>query len=278
MNRYLGVLEYDGTDFCGSQIQPGQRSVQGEVEQALAALNGRETAVLFAGRTDAGVHASGQVIAIDLERDMSASELCKALNGLTPRDVSLRETVPVPPDFHPRFWADGRRYVYRILRREQRQALRDRYVWHLPTRLDVSAMQQAGATLEGRHDFGSFGRPPQGDNTWRTVRRLTVAQDGDEIAIAVEADAFLRRMVRIVVGTLVDVGRGRLTMSDVLALRDRGAGPAVGAAAPAKGLTLVAVAYERERLGYGMGSNLPYCGTGSNLPYWWSSEPLAGVG
>jgi tRNA pseudouridine38-40 synthase len=269
VGRFLGVLEYDGTGFCGSQTQPGQRSVQAEVERALATLNGRPTPVLFAGRTDTGVHAAGQVIAIDLERSMSGDELADALNGLMARDVSLREASPAPQDFHPRFWAEGRRYRYRLLRREQRDALRDRSAWHLATRLDVPAMQAAATVLVGRHDFGSFGRPPQGDNTWRTLRDLKVEPDADEIVTTAEADAFLRRMVRIVVGTLVDVGRGRLSVSDVMALRDRGAAPAAGAAAPAKGLTLMAVGYKRERLGYG---------AGDGEQYWWSSEPLAGAG
>jgi tRNA pseudouridine38-40 synthase len=147
--------------------------------------------------------------------------------------------------------------------------VRDRCVWHLAARLDVPAMRDAAAALVGRHDFGAFGRPPQGDNTWRTLRGLDVEAQGDEIVTTAEADAFLRRMVRIVVGTLVDVGRGRLSMADVVALRDRGEAPAAGAAAPAKGLTLMAVAYRRERLGYGVGSSEPQ--------YWWSSEPLAGA-
>ena len=114
--RFLGVLEYDGTGFCGSQAQPGQRSVQGEVEGALERLNGEARPVLFAGRTDAGVHAGGQVVAIDLERTMSGVELAKALNGLMGRDVSVRGAVPVAASFHPRYWAVGRRYQYRVLR------------------------------------------------------------------------------------------------------------------------------------------------------------------
>jgi len=167
VGRFLAVVEYDGTGFCGSQVQPQQRSVQGELEQALARLNGRPTRVLFAGRTDGGVHASAQVAAVDVERAIPGPRLAAALNGLMGRDISVREVAAVPVDFKPRQWALGRRYEYRVLWREQRDALRDRYTWHLPLRLDMSAMQQAAAALVGHHDFGAFGRAPSGDNTWR---------------------------------------------------------------------------------------------------------------
>jgi len=265
VGRFLAVLEYDGTCFCGSQVQVNQRSVQGEVERALARLNGRASTALFAGRTDSGVHASGQVVAVDTERSMTGRQLAAALNGLMERDVSVREATAVPGNFEPRYWAMGRRYAYRILLRGQRDALRERYVWHLPLTLDVPRMLQAAALLLGRHDFGAFGRAPQGDNTWRSIRHLEVEPKGDELVVVVEADAFLRHMARTLVGTLVDVGRGRLSADDVVASRDGGRGMAVGAAAPAKGLTLTGVAYDREDLGYGVGT-------------WWSCEPLAGAG
>ena len=260
MPRFLVVVEYDGTDFRGSQVQATGRTVQGELQTAASTLAGSEVACVLAGRTDSGVHASAQVASFDLVREIVAERLERALNGLLPRDVSVREVAVAPDEFHPRFWARARRYRYVILNRRARSALRDRYVWHCAELLDAEAMQRAGSALLGRRDFRAFGKPPQGGNTCRTISRLDVQRRGETVTVAVEADAFLRRMVRLLVGALVDVGRGKLEaarLGRLVAEDGRSPSPAL----PAKGLTLEAVAYERERLGRGIG-------------LWWSSDPL----
>lgn len=263
MPRYLAVLEYDGTDFCGSQRQARERSVQGDVERALQALTDKDEKVriAFASRTDKGVHARGQVIGFDLRRMMPEAKVTQALNGLLPRDVSVREAVEIVAEFNPRRWAVSRRYSYYILNRAHRSALLDRYVWHLPHLLDLEAMREAGESLVGCHDFGAFGRPPQGDNTWRTVSRLAIDSEDCKVRIVLEADAFLRRMVRLIVGALVDVGRRKMRADSVQLLLDGKSKQPQSAAAPAKGLVLEGVAYERQRLGKGTG-------------LWWSCDPL----
>lgn len=261
MGRFLAVLEYDGTGFAGSQVQPAARSVQGELQRALTTLAGVETDVDFAGRTDSGVHAAGQVVGFGLDRPLGAPAVMRALNGLCPRDMAIREAAEAPPAFHPRYWATARRYRYRIVNRPARAPLLERCAWHVAEALDAEAMSVAAGLMLGRHDFGQFGRPPQGDNTRRTILRLTVEVTRPVVSLTVEADAFLRRMVRLLVGTLVDVGRGRLGAEDVRALLAGRSDARRGAAAPAKGLTLEAVSYERQRLGYGTG-------------IWWSSESL----
>ena len=266
MPRYLAVLEYDGTDFSGSQVQANRRTVQGELERALQVLAGARSRVALAGRTDAGVHAWGQVAAFDLWRPLDSRAASSALNALLPRDVSVREVAQVEAEFDPRRWAAGRRYVYRILNRRQRSALVERCAWHVPEPLDLEAMCQASRVLAGWHDFGAFGRPPQGNSTWRRLLRLDVSAAGDLVVVLAEADAFLRRMVRLLAGALVDVGRGRRLPADLeRAIIGDGLQDRVSSAAPAKGLALAAVAYERERLGLGAGP-------------WWSSEPLGGTG
>jgi len=265
MPRYLAVVEYDGSGFQGSQIQARGRTVQGEIQRALQALTGALLTVDMAGRTDRGVHARGQVAAFHLERGLETDRLASALNGIMARDVSVREVWPAPDDFEPRRWAVRRRYRYTILNRKQRCALLERSAYHVPDELDVAAMSQAAAMLVGRHDFRAFGRAPQGDNTIRELVRLEVCRAGDSIVITAEADAFLRRMVRMLTGALVDVGRGKKPAGDLRESLRTGAQEPVSAAAPAKGLTLEAVAYDRQRLGRGLG-------------LWWSCEPLAAAG
>lgn len=262
MQRFLAVLEYDGTAFHGSQVQGRGRTVQGELESALARLDGRPVRAILAGRTDRGVHASGQVAAFDLRRTMSGQEVANALCALLPGDVSVREAAPAPDGFHPRFWAEARRYRYRILQRPRRSAIWERFSHQVPYRLDVSGMRAAARNLVGRHDFRCFGRAPQGNHTVRTVTRLELECCGEHLAIVVEADAFLRRMVRRLVGTLLNVGRGRTSVEQAGLLVDGGPECAgIGPAVPAKGLTFEGVAYDRGRLGLGTGC-------------WWSCDPL----
>ncbi|MEW5990906.1 MAG: tRNA pseudouridine(38-40) synthase TruA [Chloroflexota bacterium] len=234
--RYVATVEYDGTDFAGFQLQPGARTVQGALEAALATLSGGvRQPVDGAGRTDAGVHATGQVIAFSYAGRLSAAELTEALNGLLPPDVAVRDVRQAARGFHPRYAARYREYRYTVWN-GPRSPLRERTALRVRTPLDVDAMARAATAFEGRHDFSAFGgADPQ---PIRTVHRVRVRRRGDLVEIDVRADAFLRGMVRRMVAALLAVGAGRQDERAVVAaLAERR--PALdGAAAPAKGLCL----------------------------------------
>jgi tRNA pseudouridine38-40 synthase len=241
VRRFRATLEYDGTEFSGWQLQPDARTVQGELEAALAGVTGAPSRPTAASRTDAGVHARGQVVHFDSGTRLSPTELRRALNSKLPRDVSVLEVREAPADYHARHDAIGKRYVYRILARGSPSPLRRRFVWHLRQRLDLGAMQAAAAGLLGSHDFAAFRGVPGGapaEDTERTLDRLEWLRDEDELVLVTEARSFLRHMVRNLVGTLVDVGAGRLAAASIpaiLASRDRSrAGPT----APPHGLCL----------------------------------------
>ncbi len=246
MTRWALLLEYDGAPFVGWQRQGSGLSVQSVLEAAAAALaGGARVASVVAGRTDAGVHAEGQVAQLDLARALSPETLREALNfHLKPHPVAVLQAAPAPPGWNARFSAIGRRYRYRILNRRARPALLVRRVWHVPRPLDVAEMAAAAGTLLGRHDFTSFRAAAcQANSALRTLDRLDVTRSGEIIEIAAEARSFLHHQVRNMVGTLKLVGDGRWRVEEVaacLAARDRArAGPT----APAAGLTLVAVRY-----------------------------------
>jgi tRNA pseudouridine38-40 synthase len=250
--RYRATVEYDGTDFAGFQVQPGARTVQGELEDALASLSdGDRRRVDGAGRTDAGVHATGQVIAFTYGGRLTAEELVEALNGVLPRDVAIRDLRRVPAGFHPRHAARYRDYRYTVWN-GPRSPIRERTALSVRVPLDTDAMIRAGAAFVGRHDFSAFGSPdPQ---PVRTVHAVRVRRQGRLVTIDVRADAFLRGMVRRMVALLLEVGRGELNDDAVAAaLADRR--PALnGAAAPARGLCLRRVVLGRPQ-GRGMGEN-----------------------
>ncbi|HXG25769.1 MAG TPA: tRNA pseudouridine(38-40) synthase TruA [Candidatus Binatia bacterium] len=234
--RYRATVEYDGTEFAGFQIQEGARTVQGELEAALARLSGgKRVVVQGAGRTDAGVHATGQVIAFTYPGRLSAEALTDALNGSLPPDVAVRDLRRVPPGFNPRYAARYREYRYSIWN-GPRSPLRERTALWVRTGLDVAAMARAAEAFEGRHDFSAFGGvDPQ---PVRTVHRIRVRRDGSMITIDVRADAFLRGMVRRIVAVLLAVGKGKLEASAVPGLLTAGKPALGGAAAPARGLCL----------------------------------------
>ena len=243
--RFRATVEYDGTDFAGFQLQPGRRTVQGVLEAALARLSGgTRQAVDGAGRTDAGVHAIGQVVAFSYAGPLSPPALAEALNGSLPRDVAIRGLRPAPKGFHPRYAARYREYRY-VIWNGPRSPLRDRTSFRVRSPLDSAAMARAAAAFEGRHDFSAFGGvDPQ---PVRTVHRIVVRRAGDEVTIDVRADAFLRGMVRRIVAALIAVGRGKIDEGAIraaLAARE----PAFsGAAAPARGLCLRRVVLGRRR-------------------------------
>jgi tRNA pseudouridine38-40 synthase len=241
--RYRARVEYDGTDFFGFQAQPGVRTVQGELEAALARLsNGERRPVDGAGRTDAGVHASGQVIGFTYSGRLSADELGRAFDALLPADVAIRDMRRTTSRFHPRYAARYREYRYTVWN-GPRSPLRERTALGVRVPLDTAAMERAGSAFVGRHDFSAVGAADR--SPVRTVHSVRVRRDGPLVTIDVRADAFLRGMVRRIVAVLLEVGRGKM---DETAVREALAArlPALdGATAPAKGLCLRTVALGR---------------------------------
>ncbi len=234
-------MAYDGTAYAGFQIQPNAPTVQGELERVLAVMCGEPVRITGAGRTDAGVHATGQVMDLRTTSGLGPVELERGVNALLPEDIAISDLEPAEDSFHARFSATGRTYEYRIRNAAVRDPLWTRREhWH-PSELDLAAMRTAAAQLVGRHDFAAFAAG--GESGERTVKRAEWVSDGNILRFEIEADAFLRGMVRGIVGTLLWVGRGKMTalrFGEVLAARDRAlAGPS----APAKGLCLVAVRY-----------------------------------
>lgn len=241
--RLWAKVEYDGTDFYGFQIQAQGRTVQGEIERAIRSVTGVETRVIGAGRTDRGVHAQGQVIAFEAEWKHDLSDLHRALNAVLAADVALLKMGEAPESFHPRFSAIRRAYRYRILNRRWPSPVERRTAWHIAQDLDVARMIQASRHLVGSQDFGTFGRPPQGNNTVRRVFQAEWQTQGSLLTFDIEADAFLYRMVRSIVGTLVQVGWGQISpaeFKEMLGARDRGL---LRKVAPAQGLILMRVDY-----------------------------------
>ena len=239
--RYRARVQYDGTEFAGFQAQPGRRTVQGELERVLTRLGGGgRVRVSAAGRTDAGVHASGQVIAFTWTGAMPARALGQAIGALLPRDVSIGPLVRVPAGFDPRRAATRREYRYRIWN-GPRSALRERYVHVLSDPLDIKAMQSAADGLVGRRDFSAYGRVQH--TAMRTIYAIRVRRRGHLVTIDVTGDAFLRQMVRSIVAGLVRIGLGRATAADLV---DALASPGRafdGALVPAKGLDLRRVSF-----------------------------------
>jgi tRNA pseudouridine38-40 synthase len=242
---WMATLAWRGTAYAGWQIQPNAPTIQGTVEQAVAAMCGLDEPVPVSatGRTDAGVHAEMQVVGFRLPVDRTPHQVMSGINFHTPADITCLAAQTMADDFSPRRWTKGKLYRYRILNRLPRCPFRDDLVWHLKSPLNVGAMSAAIAALVGQHDFSSFRAAGcSADTTVRTIRaaRCQTTDDG-EVLIEFEGPGFLRHQVRIMVGTLVDVGLGKRSAGEVastLSAQDRAA---AGPTAPAKGLTLVHV-------------------------------------
>jgi tRNA pseudouridine38-40 synthase len=245
MPRYRLTLEYDGAPFVGWQRQDNGASVQGALEDAIEKLSAERVTVTGAGRTDAGVHALGQAAHFDLEKNFEPGKVRDALNHyLRPAPVVVLEAALAAPDFHARFSATGRHYLYRILNRRSPPALDTGKVWHVSPKLDADAMHQAAQTLVGQHDFTTFRAAEcQAASPVKTLDRLDVTHEGAEIHIRASARSFLHHQIRSFTGTLKLVGEGKWTPDDVaraLAAKERAA---CGPVAPPDGLYLVKVDY-----------------------------------
>lgn len=245
MTTFKLVLEYDGTHYSGWQRQLNVPTIQAALEDALAAIAQTRLTVVGAGRTDAGVHALGQVASFRTDRGLSQREWLRALNAHLPADISALSVDEVSDDFHARYSATGKLYEYHVMNRSERAALLRERAWTVYQPLDVAAMTEAADCLLGSHDFSSFETAPtDNDNPHCRLQQLELRRQGDLIVLSFYADRFLKQMVRSLVGTLVEVGRGKRSASDmqtVLMARSR---PAAGRTAPAQGLYLVRVDYD----------------------------------
>ncbi len=242
------VVAYDGTNYKGWQVQPNGITIEEVLNRELSALLGEPITVTGASRTDSGVHSMGNVAIFDTMTRMPADKISFALNQRLPQDIVVQDSAQVPGDWHPRYQKSQKTYEYRILNRTFRMPMRrfDTYFYHHP--LDVENMRRAAAYLEGEHDFKSFcALGAQVKTTVRTIRRCDVTHTGDIITIRVTGNGFLYNMVRIIAGTLIEVGGGKRMpeeMREILAACDRAA---AGPTAPAHGLTMMGIVYEESR-------------------------------
>jgi len=242
MQNYKIVLAYDGTDFRGWQRQPGERTVQGALEDAVFKITRKKTTVHGAGRTDAGVHARGQAASFRVTTRLPNEDLLRAFNAVLPWDIRILTLEKTAPDFHARKSAKSKVYEYRIVAARRISPFDFRYALHWPYPLNLRAMRTAARLFSRRADFTAFSSNRE-RNPVRTVRRSEIRKKGDEIVYTIEAEGFLRYMVRTIVGTLLEVGRGKLVPEEVETIFRRKDRLLAGPTAPAKGLCLVRVDY-----------------------------------
>ena len=247
MKRYRLKVAYDGTNYCGWQVQPNEVTVEGVLNETLSDLLNEEIEVVGASRTDSGVHADGNYCIFDTETNIPAEKIAYALNQRLPEDISIIKSEEVDMDWHPRYQNSMKTYQYTIVNREMPDPVRRLYSFFTYSKLDVDKMKEAAKYLEGEHDFSCFcSSGAQVESTVRTIESVEVTQNGDEIAIIVKGNGFLYNMVRIIAGTLLEVGEGKIEpskMTEIIDSRDRGL---AGKTAVAKGLKLVEIKYENE--------------------------------
>ena len=245
--NYKLLLQYDGTDFHGWQIQEGHRTVQGELTHALSLIDGRNVNVHGSGRTDAGVHAEGQVASVEIQREITTAKLRAAINGNVGRDVRVIDVETVPDEFHARYSALEKTYVYRIVNGPVVSPFWWRYAHHDARPLDLESMKDVGQMFCGEHDWTAFSAAQSDvEDRVRTVTRVEIIERSHDalIEILVSANGFLRYMVRAMAGTLMAVGRGELDGNAIVTALSTGVRPVAAVTAPACGLTLVSVRYE----------------------------------
>ena len=247
MKRYRLKVAYDGTNYCGWQVQPNEVTVEGVLNKTLSELLDEEIEVVGASRTDSGVHADGNYCIFDTETNIPAEKIAYALNQRLPEDISIVKSDEVDGDWHPRFQDSVKTYEYRIVNREMPDPVRRLYTSFIYSDLDVDKMKEAAEYLVGEHDFAAFcSAGAQVESTIREIYSLDVTQNGDEIVITVTGGGFLYNMVRIIAGTLIEVGEGKIEpskMTEIIESKDRGL---AGKTALAKGLKLVEIKYENE--------------------------------
>lgn len=247
MRRIRITVAYDGTGYHGWQVQPGLKTIQSELERVLSEIDNRPVQVAGSGRTDAGVHAVGQVAAFDLANRIPCPNLKKAMNRILPADIRILETVEAEPSFHPRYDAKSKTYEYRIWRGEVCPPMRRLYTFHFPYALDEAAMVAAAPLIEGEHDFSAFAASDEKDELGRskvrTIYSSRMFRDGDELVYQVKGSGFLKHMVRIIMGTLKEAGKGNLDGAALAARLEPGYAGKAGPAAPARGLCLIGVEY-----------------------------------
>ena len=245
MKRVKLIVAYDGTNYCGWQVQPNGITIEQVLNENLSKLLGEEIAVTGASRTDSGVHSMGNVAIFDTETRMPADKISFALNQRLPEDIVVQDSCEVPSDWHPRYQVSRKTYEYRILNRTFRMPNRrlDTYFYH--HKLDVDKMKQAASYLVGEHDFKSFcAVGAQVKTTTRTIYSCELKQDGELLTIRITGSGFLYNMVRIIAGTLVEVGRGAFAPSEVKEMLEQKERGRAGATAPPQGLVLLGIVYD----------------------------------
>lgn len=247
MRRIALTIAYDGTAYSGWQAQDNAVTVEGTLREAIRRLCGEEVQTIGASRTDAGVHALGNVVAFDTESPIPGDRWAFALNSFLPQDIRVMESRETSPEFHPRFDAHSKRYEYRITTDAVVSPLRCRYVCSARTSLDIDAMQAGAERFVGTHDYSAFcSAGAQTENKVRTVSLCEVYRDGQEIVIGVEGDGFLYNMIRILAGTLMEIGRGAKSPESMTEILDSCDRTKAGPTAPPEGLTLVRIRYGNE--------------------------------
>ena len=249
MKRVKLVVAYDGTDYSGWQLQKNAVTIEEKLNKALSELLGEEIVVTGASRTDAGVHSLGNVCVFDTNTRMPAEKICYAVNTRLPEDIVVQSSCQVADDFHPRAGKSSKTYEYRILNREFRDPTRRRDTYFYHYELDVAAMEKAAAYFIGEHDFKSFcSVHAQVESTVRTIYDCQVHKDGDVIKIRVTGNGFLYNMVRIIAGTLIEVGAGKRKPEEILTMLEATDRCSAGPTAPACGLTMIGIEYEPQNI------------------------------
>ena len=247
MKRIRLVIAYDGTNYSGWQLQPEQVTVELVINEALSALFNQEIRVIGASRTDSGVHAMGNVAVFDTDSPIPAEKICYALNQRLPEDIRVQSSIEVSPDFHPRKVVNKKTYEYRICNRRIMLPTKRLYADFIYYSLNVIAMQEAAGYLIGEHDFKSFcSVKTQVEDTVRTIYSIVVTEKDDMITITVKGNGFLYNMVRIIAGTLIEVGRGAYPADKIKAILNDQDRSLAGPTAPAKGLMLVKIEYPED--------------------------------